>query len=213
MKDFLSNVALVGLVYVIIFGAIDFKNIIIAFNEPVDINVDYPDDYNKVKAVKTEINMLVDVFATEETVTKKDGAITDRKYDYYYVMPVYTESDDNPYFVGVKVSSQDKKTYDMVCDATWDYLYGTRDSLETIEFEGGFNKMDEECYERFEDWFEAEEWFEDDKEMEKYVLPLILESVPLEATKKSTFFLAGVLAVCILILILCSRKSKKEQAD
>ncbi len=213
MKEFFKYVALLGIFFAVVFGVIDFKNIIIAFNEPIDINADYPEDYNDVKAVKTELDMILERFATEETVTESNGAITDRRYDYYYVVPVYTKSEENAYYVGVKVASDDKKAYEKVCDATWAYLYGETDSLKTIKFEGGFKKMDEECYEHFENWFEENEWFEDEDDMEKYVLPLVLESVNLEATKKSTFVLAGVIAVCSLIMVLCCRKGKEPEVE
>lgn len=73
--------------------------------------------------------------------------------------------------------------------------------------------MDEECYEHFENWFEENEWFEDKDDMEKYVLPLVLVSVNLEATKKSTFVLAGVIAVCTLIMVLCCHKGKEPEVE
>ena len=213
MKEFFKYVALLGIFFAVVFGIIDFKNIVIAFNEPVDINADYPEDYNDVKAVKTELDMILERYATEETVTESNGAITDRRYDYYYVVPVYTKSEENAYYVGVKVAGDDKKAYEKVCDATWAYLAGETDTLKPIKFEGGFVKMDEECYEHFENWFEENEWFEDKDDMEKYVLPLVLVSVNLEATKKSTFVLAGVIAVCTLIMVLCCRKGKEPEVE
>lgn len=213
MKEFFKYVAYLAIFFAGVFFVIDFKNIAIAFNKPVDIYVDYPDDYNDVKAVKTEIDMILDRFATEETTTEQNGAITDRKYDYYYVVPVYTESEEEPYFVGVKVSSEDKKDYEKVCDATWTYLYGETDTLETIEFEGGFKKMEDDCYKYFVEWFEDNEWFEDEEDIEKYALPLVLESVNLESTKKAAFILAGVILAGIIILVLCCRKGKDKEPE
>ena len=213
MKEFFKYVALLAVFFAGCFFVIDFKNIVIAFNEPVDINVDYPESYDDVKAVKTEFNMILDRFATEETTTEQNGAITDRKYDYYYVVPVYTESEDDAYFVGVKVSSDDKKDYEAACDTTWAYLYGETDELETIEFEGGFKKMEDDCYKYFVEWFEDGEWFEDEDDIDKYVLPLVLESVDLEATKKGAFILGGIIIAGIVILVLCCRKGKEKEPE
>lgn len=215
MKEFFKYIAYLAIFFAGVFFVIDFKNIVIAFNKPVDIYVDYPDDYNDVKAVKTEIDMILDRFATEETTTEQNGAITDRKYDYYYVVPVYTaDEEDDVYFVGVKVSSEDKKDYEKVCDATWSYLYGETDTLETIEFEGGFKKMEEDCYKYFVEWFEDNEEIGLDKDdIDKYVLPLVLESVNLESTKKAAFILSGVILAGIVILVLCFRKGKEKEPE
>ncbi len=211
LKEFLRRIAFVGIIFVVIFGFIGYKDALIAFSKPVDINVDYPDDYEGVKAVKTEFDMILDLFASEETTTTNEsGAITNRRYDYYYVVPVYIESEDDPYFVGVKVPSKDKKTYDKVCDATWEYVYGEIDELETVEFEGGFYKMEDEAYKYFKEWFEDNEWFEDEKDMKKYVLPLMLEPLKISTVRTATFVCVGVLALCIFLLVLSFRKGKEK---
>ena len=104
MKEFFRYVAILAIFFAGVFFVIDFKNIVAAFHEPVDICVDYPEDYNDVKAVKTELNMVLGRFATEEITTEQNGAITDRRYEYYYVVPVFTDAEDEgAYFVGVKV--------------------------------------------------------------------------------------------------------------
>ncbi len=214
MKEVLKWIAYLAVFFAVIFFIFDFKNIVIAFHEPVDIYEDYPESYDKVKAVKTELNMILGRYATEEITTEQNGAITDRRYEYYYVVPVYTaDEDEGAYFVGVKVSGDDKKDYEAVCDATWAYLYRETDTLETIEFEGGFKKMEEECYEYFVEWFEDEEWFADEDDIEKYVLPLVLESFPLEATKKGAFILTGIIVGGILIMVLCCRKGKEKEPE
>lgn len=195
----------------VIFGVVAYKDVLVAFSEPVDIVEDYPEseeEIKSIKAVKTELDMVLDVFAEEETTTtNKYGAVTNRRYDYYYVVPVFTETET--YYVGVKVSSTKSQEYDKVCDATWSYLYGETEELKTVEFEGGFYKMEDEAFKYFKEWFEDNEWL-DEKDIKKYVLPLMLEPIKLSTTRKVAFVCVGVLAVCILLLILSFRKGKED---
>lgn len=211
LKEFLRRIAFVGILFVVIFGVVAYKDVLVAFSEPVDIVEDYPEteeEIKSIKAVKTELDMVLDVFAEEETTTtNKYGAVTNRRYDYYYVVPVFTETET--YYVGVKVSSTKSLEYDKVCDATWSYLYGETEELKTVEFEGGFYKMEDEAFKYFKEWFEDNEWL-DEKDIKKYVLPLMLEPIKLSTTRKLTFVFVGVLALCIFLLVLSFRKGKEK---
>lgn len=212
MKDFLRKVAFVGLIFVVIFGCISYKEVIIAFSEPVDIFEDFPEDYNDVKAVETEINMIYDCFAEEETTTtNRRGAVTNRSYDYYYILPVYTESENEEYYVALKASQKDRAKHDKIVDTTIDYLFGDAQELQSTKFQGGFIKMEDEIYKYFEEWFQDVEWFESSKELKKYVLPLVLEPVNYAATKKFTFIMIGVLVVSILLFLLSFKVGNKKQ--
>lgn len=184
-------------------------DILISFSEPVDIYEDYPADFRDVKAVETELYMLFDIFAEEETTTTNNsGAITSRRYDYYYILPVFTAEEE--YYVGVKVSSKKSAPYDDLMDSTWSYLMGETDSIgdEVIEFQGGFVEMDDELYQYFQDWFKEAEFFESDQEMDKYLLPLVLESVNYERVKTMTFVMIGVFIVGIILIILGLKPKK-----
>jgi hypothetical protein len=153
--------------------------------------------------------MVLGLFAEEETTTtNKYGAVTNRRYDYYYVVPVFTETET--YFVGAKVSSTKSVEYDKVCEATWAFLYGETDELETVEFEGGFYKMEDEAYKYFKEWFQDNEEFIGEMDIKKYVLPLMLEPIKLSTTRKLTFVFVGVLALCIFLLVLSFRKGKEK---
>ena len=212
MKEFLRRIALTGILLVVIMGFVMYKDVLIAFSEPVDIVEDYPEseeEIKSIKAVKTDLDMILDVFAEEETTTKnKYGAVTNKRYDYYYVVPVFTETEI--YYVGAKVSSTKSVEYDKVCEATWAFLYGETDELETVEFEGGFYKMEDEAYKYFKEWFQDNEEFIGEIDIKKYVLPLMLEPIKLSTTRKVAFVCVGVLAVCILLLILSFRKGKED---
>lgn len=211
LKEFLRRIAFVGILFVVIFGVVAYKDVLVAFSEPVDIVEDYPEseeEIKSIKAVKTELDMVLGLFAEEETTTtNKYGAVTNRRYDYYYVVPVFTETET--YYVGVKVSSTKSVEYDKVCEATWAYLYGETEELKTVEFEGGFYKMEDEAFKYFKEWFEDNEWL-DEKDIKKYVLPLMLEPIKLSTTRKLTFVFVGVLALCIFLLVLSFRKGKED---
>ncbi len=211
MREFLKNVALVAIVICGIFVVMFHKDMLISLSKPVDINVDYPDDYSDVKAVDTELSMIVDLFAEEEITTTSSGAITDVDYVYYYIVPVYTESEEDPYFVGLKVDGEDRKEYEDVMDATWDYMDGLSEELLALEFQGGFKKMEDEAYKYFVEWFEDAEWYEDEDDLEKYVLPLILEPIDLASVKKSIFVLGSIILVSIVVLIWASRPKKEKK--
>lgn len=215
MKSTIRKIAIIGMIAIAILAFGTRHNIIAAFSEPVDINVDYPDDYDDVTAVKTDLDMILDVYAEEETTTKnKYGNVTNKRYDYYYIVPVYTESEDEAYYVGVKVSSDNKKAYDAVCDATWEWAYDETGEveLESVEFEGRFAEMEDEAYKYFVEWFEDTEWFESEEEMDKYVLPLLLTPVDLQAQKIIAIVGAVLFVVFVVMLILSFRKSKETQS-
>ena len=89
MKNFLFKLGSGLIVGAIIFGFVSWKDMVAAFSEPVDISVDYPDSYDDVKAVDTDIYELDGIFAEEEVTSDSSKSIY-----YYYVMPVYTADDD-----------------------------------------------------------------------------------------------------------------------
>lgn len=214
MKNVLIRFGFVCLVFAGMLGYTGWQEMLIAFSKPVDINVDYPEDYDDIKAVETEIDILLDTFAEEETTTKNDsGAITSRDYDYYYVMPVFTEEDT--YYVAVKIDSEDSGAYDDIVDATWDYLYGITYELESesVHFQGGFFKMEDELYKYFEQWFEEEEFFESDEEMEKYLLPLVLEPFKYSNVRIMAYVMIGLVVLGIVLLLLAFRVGKKQKKN
>ncbi len=211
MKSTIRKISIIGMIIiaVVVFGT--RQNIVAAFSEAVDINVDYPDSYDDVKAVKTDIDMILDVFVSEETTTKnKYGNVTNTRRDYYYIVPVYIEPEDEAYYVAVKVPSDKKSAYDDVCDATWAWAYGETDELESVAFEGALLEMEDELYKHYKTWFYEMEWFETTEESKKYALPLVLTPVNLQATKIITI-IGGVLFVVFLVMLILSFRKTKEK--
>ncbi len=212
MKSFLRSFGFVVAMIAAIFLFVGREDLGYAFSEPVDINgEEYVEDYNEVKAVKTELYMMLDVFAELETTTTNNGAVTGRDYTYYYIMPVFTE--DDTYYVGVEVDEDDDKKYDKLADLTWDWLNGEENDfgLTTIPFEGGFVKMEDECYKYYLEWFEEAEWFESKAEMEKYALPIVLKPAKLDRLQKMIIGSAVALVVGIIMIIIGFIPSKKKE--
>lgn len=210
MKSVLVRFGLMFLLFAGIIGFISWEEMIISFSEPVDIYEDLPEDFTKVKAVETELYVMMGTFAEEETTTKnKSGHVTSRDYDYYYVLPVFTE--EETYYVGVKVDSEKSKPYDKITDETWNFLNGEVEYLGnvTADFQGGFVKMEDELYKYFKEWFEEEEFFETDAEMNKYVLPLVLEPISYKNVKTLTYVMVGLIVVGGIMLFFGLRPGKQ----
>ena len=210
MKSFCRNFGTVVLILAIVMIVIWGQDYITVFSEPVDINEEYPEDYTKVKAVETDIYMLLGGFAKDELVTKnKRGQITSQSCDYYYVVPIFTEEDT--YYVGIVVDSEKSAPYDEISELSWKYLSGELDYLgeEMIEFQGGFIKMEDELYEQFQRWFVDRGYFTNEEELTEYVLPLVLQTMDYEYVRTMAFISAGALLVSVFLLILGYWPSRK----
>ncbi len=201
------SVAFVFIIFglaILIGGRNDIKS---AFMKPYDI---YDVSYDEIKvgdAVKTEIDVTFDTYATLETTRKnsKTGNVTGRTYSYYYIIPVSDGYDS--YYMSVKVNQDDKDLFDDICESTLNGYYADV----PYEFEGNVQKLDDEAYKYMKEWFE-EVGFGND-EIDEYVLPICLESCVLSNVRMLT--IGGIIAVVIgvflfaLYFVLASKKKKK----
>lgn len=201
------SVAFVFIIFglaILIGGRNDIKS---AFMKPYDI---YDVSYDEIKvgdAVKTEIDVAFDTYATLETTRKnsKTGNVTGRTYSYYYIIPVSDGYDS--YYMSVKVNQDDKDLFDDICESTLNGYYADV----PYEFEGNVQKLDDEAYKYMKEWFE-EVGFGND-EIDEYVLPICLESCVLSNVRMLT--IGGIIAVVIgvflfaLYFVLASKKKKK----
>ncbi len=201
------SVAFVFMIFglaILIGGRNDIKS---AFMKPYDI---YDVSYDEIKvgdAVKTEIDVAFDTYATLETTRKnsKTGNVTGRTYSYYYIIPVSDGYDS--YYMSVKVNQDDKDLFDDICESTLNGYYADV----PYEFEGNVQKLDDEAYKYMKEWFE-EVGFGND-EIDEYVLPICLESCVLSNVRMLT--IGGIIAVVIgvflfaLYFVLASKKKKK----
>ena len=207
MKNFLFKLGSGLIVGAIIFGFVSWKDMVAAFSEPVDISVDYPDSYDDVKAVDTDIYELDGIFAEEEVTSDSSKSIY-----YYYVMPVYTADEDEAYYVGLKVNKKNAAPYDRVVDSTIAYWTYESDTLtESVAFTGAFTEMEDELYGYFTESLEG--YFESEADMEKYVLPLVLEPMVFKNVRNMLFVMIGMLVLGGVMLFFALRKPQLAAAS
>lgn len=187
-----------------------------ALRGPVDLYAQETDinQLSKLTPVEAEIYMSLDYFLEETTTRTRDDQVSSIDKDYYYIIPAF--SGEETYFIGLKVSAKNKKIYDDITDETYAYLMGESDELggNTDLVKGCLRDMDFETYEYFKDWFKDSEWYADEKELEKYVLPLYLE--PVNLTNSRVMFIAASIgmAVGIFFAVLFIRgKTKLNKAS
>lgn len=186
-----------------------------SFKKPVDLYADDTDvtKLGRTDAVEADIYAVLDCFATETTTTKRNGAVTGKSKDYYYIVPAF--KGDETYYIGVKSNSDDQRNYDKIADLTWAWLSGESSDFgeQSIHIEGCLKKMDKELLGYMKEWFEESEWFESEAEMEKYVLPVCLETVRFGTVKIMFLVGVGVFIVCAILIItgiISERKDSKK---
>ncbi len=209
MKGFCKTAGLIIFILSAFMLCTSVKEYKAAFGEPVDISEIYPEDYTKVNGVETELEMVLGCFLQNEIITKnKYGQAKYVSYEYYYAVPIFVE--DEVYLVGAFVDSAKMERYEKLSEVSIKYLQGELDDLgdETIKFQGYFDKMDEEVYERLKKWSINKGYFESDEEIEKYVLPLTLESVNFKGVRRNAYIFAGAFVLSIIMMIYGRRPDK-----
>lgn len=209
MKGFCKTAGLIIFILSAFMLCTSVKEYKAAFGEPVDINETYPEDYTKVNGVETELEMVLGCFLQNEIITKnKSGQAKYVSYEYYYAVPIFVE--DEVYLVGAFVDSAKVERYEKLSELSVKYLQGELDNLgnETIQFQGRFGKMDEEVYERFKNWSKNKGYFESDAEIEKYVLPLTLQSMNYKNVRTTACVMLVAFVLSILMMIYGRRPDK-----
>lgn len=182
-----------------------------ALRTPTDLYAEDTDigRLSKLTPVKAEIYMSLDYFLEETTTRTSNDQISSIDKDYYYIIPAF--SGEDTYFIGLKVKAKDKKTYDEIVENTYAYFMNDSEELgeTTAMVQGCLRDMDFESYGYFKDWFKDSEWFADDKELEKYVLPMYLEPVNL-TNSRVMFIAAGIGLAAGIIFAVLFFKGKAE---
>lgn len=215
MKKFCLKAGAILLFFGILLGFVEADYVKIAYNEPVDIYGEGLDDVSQLEsglAIDTEVFMLMECFASEETTTtRRNGSTVDKDTDYYYILPVFVE--DEVYYVGFCVDSENEnlRTYERMVEETMAYMYGESGTLGSysVEISGGLTELDEELYDYMLYYFREHEVFESDAQMEKYVLPITFVTVNRESTKIMFYIsivMLGLGAVLFLYGIFGDRK-------
>lgn len=189
MKRFCLKAGIVLLLLGAMLAFTETDYVKIAYNEPVDIYEEGLDDASQIErglAIDTELFMLMDCFASEQTTTtRRNESTIDKDTDYYYILPIFVE--DEIYYVGFCVDSENEnlRTYDRMVEETMAYMYGESSTLGSysVKISGGLKELDDELYDYMLDYFREHEVFESDAQMEKYVLPLTYTNIDKTATK------------------------------
>lgn len=201
MKIFLQKLGIaLGIfgIFIMVMGGADG---IASFRSGIDL-YDIDTDYlelSHLDLIDTEFDVSLGCFVEEETTTKnKYGSVTNRSYKYYYAIPVYSEEDT--YWVGLEVSSSDMRTMDQIVDETYDYLMGEDEyyGYTYLEKQGRLTKLEDEKYDYMVEMFEELEWYEEDADIEKYVLPICITTF--DPASSRILFLAGIVGIILGIL-------------
>lgn len=188
--------------------AATFEDTMIAFHKPVDI---YDEDFEGIKrymAVESDLDIIISSFLEETITHKKNGSTTGvDKYNYYSV-PVFVG--DECYYVALKVSSNTAEDNQIkkVVKETMAYLTYRQDTYgaEKLEFQGGVHKTKKDIYEDMKSWFREAEFFENDDDVEKYVLPYQLEPVYSFQRMRTISIIVVSAALAGLLMIVIDRK-------
>lgn len=205
MKIFLQKIGIVlgifGIFIMITMGAdgiASFKS----GTDLYDIDTDYF-ELSRLDLIDTEFDVSLGCFVEEETTTKnKYGSVTNRSYKYYYAIPAY--SGEDTYWIGLEISSDNMRTMDQIVDETYDYLMGEDAyyGYTYLELQGRLTKLEDEKYDYMVEMFEELEWYEDDDDIEKYVLPVCITTFDPASTR--IFFIVGVVGILLGILSIVS---------
>lgn len=213
MKEFFCRIGMGIGILGAVFLFSSFLDAIASFRTPVDL---YDDDtdinkLSKINSIETDFDVSLGCFVEEETTTKRNGAVTNRKSDYFYAIPAY--SGDETYWIAIKVSQGEMRTWEKITDETYDYLNGEDEyfGYTSIAKYGRLKKLDDKKYKYMVELFEELEWFDDDSQISKYVLPLYIDTFKPEAVRNMALF--GFIGTVIGIFSLISyfAPSKKER--
>ncbi len=192
----------------LLFVGVGFEDAIIAFQKPVDI---YAEDFEGIKrfmAVESELDIIISSFLEETVTHKKNGATTGvDKYNYYSV-PIFVG--DECYYVAMKVKSDyvNAGQINKVVKETMAYLSYTQDTYgnETLKFKGGVHKLKKDIHEDMKTWFKEAQFFENDADVEKYILPYQLEPVFSFENIRTIYLICVGAALFGIVLVVIDRK-------
>ncbi len=178
-----------------------------AFSKPVDVYNDPLDDAGRLKrgfAIETDLPLLGECFgtATSTQTNGYDNSTLVGDATYYFIMPVPVG--EETYYVALE-TSQKQDSFDMLRKLS----QSNRSGAEPVHITGGLTTLDDELYQYMKIWFKDSELFENEADIEKYVLPLSF-SEENYLSLKIIFFVQLAIAVALLTaIIVISRKEKK----
>ncbi len=158
-------------------------------------------------AVDVKLKMIMDSFASEKVsgvVRQKVLGATSYEYN---IVPVFVG--DETYYVGIKLTSDEFSKAGNIIEATTQYHYGEDVALDEIfEVTGTLIAMDDEIFAHMKTWFVEMDWLSKD-EIDKYVLPIVIEPVDTSKVKAGTYIAIALIvigAVCIIVTFFIDAK-------
>ena len=211
MKRFGGVLAFIGAIFLIL----SFREGVAYMLPHVDLYADETNvsDIGSLKMVEAEVYASFDYFASETTT--ENGRKTSEQF--YYIIPAY--NGEEMYYIGVKVNQSKSRTLDKIIDITYDYLMGYSDEMgeTTVNVTGCLKKMNKEEKKYYFEWFEEMEWFENEKEMNTYALPLYIDDLVKPETNMFMVLGGGaVLLVGVVLLVIgftLDKRGDKKAAD
>ena len=185
-----------------------------AFSRPVDIYENGLTDAGRLKrgfAIETDLPLLMECFGTQ-TSTRTNGydnstLIGDATY--FYIMPIAVG--EETYYVALETSSKNDN-YNLLKKLSRSTRHNTNPediNAAPVHITGGLVTLDGELYKYMKQWFEKKEWFENEADIEKYVLPLSFREENF-VIQRIVFFVELVIVIALLsAIILLSNKMKK----
>lgn len=201
MKSALLRILLCAVI--IIIAIVVMKNSLLKMYEgPKDLESlsmeEVPNSY-----VNTDVYAILSNFA-EYYQTSDDG--TETVTDQYYIIPVGEEE-----FIGLEIDAEDNTRAQQIYDETYEYLNGTRNELTTtLAVTGTINKMDDEIYDYYKEWFETSGYLENptQEEIDNIALPYILQVDYIGGFEDYIVYVAiFIIAVCLLCIFIILIKS------
>lgn len=117
-----------------------------------------------------------DVFAIYSNFAEyyeTDDYGTETITDQYYIIPVGETE-----FIGLEINNEDSYLAQQIYDETYEWFNGQRQELSTtMQVTGSINKMEDDVYQYYKEWFETSGYLENptQEEIDSIALPYILQ--------------------------------------
>lgn len=193
-----------------VFGSF-FRDVKAQLKGPVEFSSLQPDEIEERIVVNATIDANFGSYAEryEEDVETKETKTT----DLYYVIWTGDENAEDWRYMGIRVDASEMDAMEAMAEETYEYGY----ALETIEYSGAIEKMSDEEYRYFKEYFEESGFTEE--EIEAYTLPYCINVGFLVggyavlsyicAGIGAAFIFAGVLMIVLTVMNSC-KAIKKE---
>lgn len=216
MRNISLTLAIVFTILTIFIGVSSFDLITLSFQDPVDI---YDEDFDIVEHgegghIKTELYASYGECASEVLTTTNNGTVTSRSTDYYFVIPVFDNDNDEEYLICVQIDEGDYSLFNKMSNETINYIYGDIDYFGsyTYNFDGTIEELDEELYDYMLEYFRDSEWYEDEADLRAHVLPLCLNTMHFDGAPSRIVMVVVFLLLAILFWVLFFVKRSKIKA-